>query len=132
VTDIDTRRISVNDDERQSAAGVTCCIPLQAHSPSGLKWVHRRSCPTGRGQVIRSVFTQASAELRRVGKQKAETASKGVVVPLVRKRPSAIHPACRAAMIDGGATPCSVCSWRLGLDNEGAREVQARIDGEGY
>lgn len=114
-------------DDAQARAGVTCCVPLQAHSPSGLKWVHRRSCPTGRGQVIRSVFTGAGAEARRRGRQDAETASTGVVVPLVRKRPSAVHPACKAAAADGG-TPCSVCSWRMGLDNEGARRIQAQLD----
>jgi hypothetical protein len=110
----------------------TCCKPRQYHSPSGLAWFHARSCEVGRGQKIRNVFTPTVQDHRRTVQHEAETASKGVVVPLVRKRPSAIHPACRAAMIDGGATPCSVCSWRLGLDNEGAREVQARIDGEGY
>lgn len=122
--------MAASDQERQTAAGVTCCVPIQAHSPSGLKWVHGRTCQVARGQVIRPVFPGAGVEARRRASQQAETARTGVVVPL-RQRQAAIHPACKSAAATGEGEPCSECSWRMGLDNEGARFIQAKIDEEG-
>ena len=114
-------------------AGVTCCTPRQYHSPSGLAWFHARDCAIGRGQKIRNVYVQPVADVARRAREEAETARTGVVVPIrpvLPERTGALHPACIAARADG-ATPCSECSWRMGLDNEGARWMQSKIDAEG-
>lgn len=102
-----------------------CCTPRQYHAPSGLAWFHTRECPVGRGQKIRNVHQHVAAQRHRVAEQKAETHRAGVTVLPVQR--TDIHPACLAAVTDG-ATPCSVCSWRLGLDNEGASFTQAKLD----
>jgi hypothetical protein len=79
----------------------------------------------GKGQKIRNVFSDRRDTQRRTNEHAVETETKGVVIPI--KRRGAVHPACKAAAADG-ATPCSQCSWRMDLDNDGARWFQAKLD----
>lgn len=109
----------------------TCCTPRQYHAPSGLAWFHERACPVGRGQKIRRVHdpVPGGISVHTDGVMEEVRTGDGVLRFKRRVRGS-VHPACKAARDSGYGTPCPACSWRMGLDNDGAAAVQAALDAE--
>lgn len=115
---------------------LTCCEPRRGRTPSGISWIHADGCTLDPKQIVvpppgvaSPAHTPRTRNLSR--NHRLETARTGlhivsdwhygeVVAP--------IHPACKDAADDGG-TPCSVCSWKLGLENEGAAYIEANLDG---
>jgi len=91
----------------------TCCKPVQRWSPSGLAWVHARSCPVDPKQKIRNVAEttpreEVNAVLEEAVEDEVVRRTEARARTLAPVRPL-VHPACMAAYSDG-ARPCSRCA----------------------
>lgn len=104
------------------SATVTCCRPRQAPSPSGWSWIHSSMCKVAPRQKIRTIGA-ARTPSPATEPELAEEPTSGVHKLAVDE----VHPVCEL-LNSLGSTPCSRCSWLLGLDNEGSRYVDAHVD----
>lgn len=112
---------------------LTCCKPRRGRTPSGISWIHADDCTLDPKQIVvppPGLPPAATPRTRNLSRNhRLETARTGLhIVDPDRPVSDEIHDKCRLAASDGG-TPCSVCSWKLGLENEGAAYIEAHLDG---
>lgn len=104
---------------------LACCKPTMRPWPSGWAYAHAADCPVDPDQKVQPQPKPPKREtehLRLVQHGEDSRASVPTRVPR-----GAVHPACKAAATEG-AIPCAQCAWRMGLDTDGARYIEAWVD----